>query len=195
MPLQLARISDYNCLPRLAARGADLFNGFHHIHALNHGAKDNVLAVQPGCLNGGEKELGAVGARACVGHAEQSGSCVAQLEVLVGKGSTVDRLTPSAVACGKVATLTHEVRNHAVEAAALIVQGFTGCARAIFSGAEGAKIFSSFGHYICPQLHYNAPCGLAANCNVKKYFGVCLCHNQSNIKNVRHGGLVFHRQS
>ena len=41
---------------------------------VSDGAEDDVLAVQPGGLDGAEEELGAVGARASVGHGENAGT-------------------------------------------------------------------------------------------------------------------------
>ena len=45
---------------------------FDDIHSLDDGSKDDVLAVQPRGLGGAHKELGAVGVRSGVGHAQDS---------------------------------------------------------------------------------------------------------------------------
>lgn len=47
---------------------------------------------------------------------------MSQLEVLVSEFLAVDRLAAGAVEVGEVATLAHEVRDHAVETAALEVK-------------------------------------------------------------------------
>lgn len=61
-------------------------------HPLENLAKDDVFAVQPRSLNGGDEELGAVGVFAGVGHAEPAGGVVLQLEVLIGETVSVDAL-------------------------------------------------------------------------------------------------------
>lgn len=60
---------------------------------------------------------------ASVGHGEGASTHVLQLEVLIGKLGTVDRLATAAIAPGEVATLTHEVGDDPVEHAALVVEG------------------------------------------------------------------------
>lgn len=62
-------------------------------HALYDFAKDDMLAIQPGCLDCRDKELGAVGVFASISHAHPAGPIVFQLEVLIGKALTVDALT------------------------------------------------------------------------------------------------------
>ena len=54
----------------------------------------------------------------------------------------VDRLAASAVARREVATLQHEVRNAAVESAALVVQWLARLADALLARAEGAEVLS-----------------------------------------------------
>lgn len=53
-----------------------------------------------------------------VGHREDPGARVAQVEVLVGELGTIDRLAAAAVAPGEVAALAHERGDDAVEARA-----------------------------------------------------------------------------
>lgn len=62
-------------------------------HAFQNFAKHHVLAIQPGCLNGRDKELGAIGVLACVGHAHPARPVVFQLEVLIGEAFTIDALS------------------------------------------------------------------------------------------------------
>ena len=52
-----------------------------------------MLSVQPGSLDGGDEELGAVGVLAGVGHAQPALAVVLQLEVLVREAVSVDALT------------------------------------------------------------------------------------------------------
>ena len=90
-------------------------------HAIEDLAEDDVLAVEPGSLDGGDEELqemrvatlhwaigtsrycascnpdlAAVGVLAGVGHGEPARSVVVQLEVLVGELLAVDRPAASA---------------------------------------------------------------------------------------------------
>ena len=85
------------------------------------------------------KELRAVGVRAGVGHAQDAGAGVLELEVLVGELGAVDRLAAGAVVVGEIAPLAHEVGDDAVEASCLE-------AETLFAGAEGAEVLGRLGH-------------------------------------------------
>lgn len=52
-----------------------------------------MLAIQPGGLDCGDEELGAIGVFACIGHAHPSRPVVLQLEVLVWEALTIDALS------------------------------------------------------------------------------------------------------
>lgn len=62
-------------------------------HALQNFSKDDVFAIQPGSLNGGDEELGAIGVFASVGHAEPAVAVVLQLEVLIRETVSIDALS------------------------------------------------------------------------------------------------------
>lgn len=49
-----------------------------------------MFAIQPGGLSQGDEELGAIGVRASIGHADPPNSIVLQFEVLVRKCLTID---------------------------------------------------------------------------------------------------------
>jgi len=68
-------------------------------------AKDDVLSVQPAGNDSGDEELRAVCVGAGVGHGEQAGLGVLELEVLVLELLAVDGLAAGAVAAGEVTTL------------------------------------------------------------------------------------------
>jgi hypothetical protein len=51
-----------------------------------------VLVVQPRGDDGGDEELGSIGVGSSVGHGEQEGLVVPQLEVLIGELVSVDGL-------------------------------------------------------------------------------------------------------
>ena len=69
-----------------------------------------VLVVQPGAGHSADEELGAVGGRPRVGHAQQTGHIVLEVEVLVLKGGAVDGLAPCAIPCREVTALCIDTR-------------------------------------------------------------------------------------
>lgn len=72
-------------------------------------------------------------ARASIGHREETGSVVLQLEILVGEGFAVNGSTAGAISTGEVTTLQHELRDHTVERASLVPES-------LFTGAKSAKV-------------------------------------------------------
>ena len=88
-------------------------------------------------------------------------------KVFVGKGGAVDALAAGAVAAREVAALAHELRDDAVEGAALEVQALARPPRALFAGAERAKVFGRARHHIGAQLHDHAARQLARYLDVK----------------------------
>jgi len=69
-----------------------------------------VLTVQPRGNDGGDEELGSVGVGSSVGHGEQEGLVVPQLEVLVGELVSVDGLSTGTVVVGELG-VSHKHRN------------------------------------------------------------------------------------
>ena len=80
----------------------------------------------------------------------------------------VDGLAAGAVALGEVAALAHELGDHAVERAALEVQGLALAAHALLAGAERPEVFSSLGHDVRGESHLNAAGRRAANGHVEE---------------------------
>ena len=64
-----------------------------------------MLVVQPRAGHCADKELGAVGGRSGIGHAQKAGGVVAQLEVLVLEGGAVDALASRSIPCSEVSAL------------------------------------------------------------------------------------------
>merc|ERR1719171_565354 len=124
--LELARVRDLDRLRRLAAAAPDLLDGLDDVHALEDAAEDDVAPVEPGRLHRADEDLRAVRAGARVRHGEHAGARVLELEVLVGELLSINRLAARAVAPREVASLEHEVRDHAVELRALVVEGLAG---------------------------------------------------------------------
>jgi hypothetical protein len=113
-----------------------VFNLLHNLVALEHLAKDDVLAIKPGSDDRGDEELRAVGVAASVGHAEQALLCVLELEVFIIELVAIDGLATGAIALGEVTTLDHEVLNNAVEARSLVAEAF-------LAGRKSAEVLSS----------------------------------------------------
>jgi len=84
--LDLTRGSDRDGNLGAIARGRrGVLNRRDHIHALHNSAKHDVTSIQPGSLDSGDEELGSVRVLARVGHAQDTGTGVTELEVLVLK--------------------------------------------------------------------------------------------------------------
>ena len=105
----LTRLCNRDLLLRLVTRPlGDVLDRGNDVHAVKHLAKDDVLAVKPRGDDRRDEELGAVRVAPGVGHGEEPGAGVAELEVLVLELVAVDRLAAGAVAAGEVAALDHE---------------------------------------------------------------------------------------
>jgi len=168
----LARVGDGDGLARLAGLAAERFDLLDNVHALDDGAKDDVLVVQPRGLDRADKELGAVSVGAGIGHGQNTRSDVLKLEVFVGKLFAVDGLAAGAVVVGEVATLAHEVRNDPVKATALE-------AEPLLTGAQGTEILSRLGDNIRTELHDDATDRLAVDGHVEKHLGQHLCSERT----------------
>jgi len=162
--LEFTAVGNHNLLGGLAALRAITFNFLHHIHAFNDRAKYNVLAIQPSGLGGAEEELRAVGVRTSVGHGQNTRTSVLQGKVLVSKLGTIDGLAASAVVVGKVAALAHEVRDNAVEGAALV-------AESLLASAQSTEVLSRLGYNVASQFHDDAAQRLAISSHIKEDFG------------------------
>mmetsp|Transcript_32839 Transcript_32839/g.82836 ORF Transcript_32839/g.82836 Transcript_32839/m.82836 type:complete len:228 (-) Transcript_32839:2-685(-) len=128
---------------------------------IQHLAKDDVLAIEPGGSHSGDEELRAVGVLAGVGHGEKARLGVLELEVLVSKLLSVDRLASRAIAAGEVAALKHKVLDHPVEDRPLV-------AEALLPRGEGAEVLGGLGHALAVETEVDATCRLAADLDVEE---------------------------
>jgi len=160
---------------RVAAVRLAVLDARHELHALEHLAEHDVLAVEPARDDGGDKELAAVRVLASVGHGEHARARVLQLEVLVSKLSAVDGLAARAVALGEVTTLEHEVLDHTVENAALEVQGLTRLADSLFTSAKRAEVLRRLRDDIGEELEGDAAGRLTANGDIEKDLRLLIC--------------------
>jgi len=151
---------DQNLLGGTAALAANRLDHLYDIHTTGDAAEHNVLAIKPGSLGGAEEELRAVGVGTSVGHAENTGASVRQLEVLVRELLAVDALATSAVVSSEVTALAHEAGNDAVEAGALE-------AKALLASAQSAEVLGSLGGVV-EQLHDDLASGLPTDVHLKE---------------------------
>lgn len=131
--LKLTRLGNLDSGTGCTLGSSEGFDQFNQFEASSNLAKDDVGSIQPICDNCGDEELRAICARASIGHREETGSVVLQLEILVGEGFAVNRSTAGAISAGEVTTLQHELRDHTVERASLVPES-------LFTGAKGAKV-------------------------------------------------------
>lgn len=143
--LQLATVGNNNFGTGGTIGCAISLNLANNIHALNNTAKDNVFAIQPGSLDSAQEELGTIGVGSSIGHGQDARASVTQGEVLIGKLLAVNGLPACSIAISEVTTLTHEVGDHTVEAAALVTE-------ALLPSAQGTEVLSSLRHDISTQL-------------------------------------------
>ena len=139
-----------------------------------------MFAVEPGGEHGGDEELRPIGVGAGIGHGEQKGAVVLELEVLVGKLCAIDRLAAGAVVVGEVAPLEHEVGDDAVEGATLV-------AEPVLMGAKGPEVFGRLGGLLGFQTHDNAACGNVINRDVEENVFVRHCVWLSKGKGLKTG--------
>lgn len=102
-------------------------------------------SIKPRGLDGGNKELGAIGVRTSVGHRKGTGAGVLQDEVLVGEFLAIDGLATSAIVVCEVSALEHEVGNYTVECGALVTV-------ALLARAQRTKVFARLWGDVCSQL-------------------------------------------
>jgi hypothetical protein len=160
----LAAVGDDDLLGGLAALGAERFDLLADVHAFDDLTENDVFAVQPRGLGGADEELGAVGVGSGVGHGQDSGSGVLQLEVLVGELGSVDGLASGAVMVGEIASLAHEIGNDSVERAALVAESF-------FAGAQSAEVLGRFRNDVGSEFHGDPTDGSAVGGHVEVHAG------------------------
>lgn len=119
--LKLSRLGDGNgLLGAVVPAGLGVLDPGDNIHALDNLAKHDVATIQPVGLDGCDEELGSVGILACVGHGNDSGAGVVEVEVLVLELFTVNRSASSSIATSKVTSLNHELLDDTMEGRALV---------------------------------------------------------------------------
>ena len=103
---ELAAVGDDDLLGGLARGGADRLDGLDDVHALGDGVEDDEACRRATPSARCRGKLGSVGVGTRVGHGEDAGAGVLELEVLVGELGAVDGLAAgAAVVVGEVAAL------------------------------------------------------------------------------------------
>ena len=110
-------VDNLNCAPGLGIVGVrwHISEGLNDVVSLDDLAENDVLSVEPTGLGKENKELGAVGVLAVVGHGYPAGATVGQDEVLIVKALSVDALASCAISYCDVSHLQHEVRHDPVD--------------------------------------------------------------------------------
>ena len=119
-----------------------------------------MLSIEPWAWDGAQKELGTVGVGSGVGHGQDSGTGVSELEVLIGELVSIDGLSSGSVVVGEVTSLAHEIGDDTVEAGSLVSES-------LLAGAQSTEVLGGLGNNIGSQLHGDSSSGLSANGDIK----------------------------
>merc|ERR1719183_1144156 len=116
-----ARTNDHYLLRGRSTRRADRLNLAHDLHRsiVKDFAKNHVLVIEPRRLRSRDEELASIRVWPGVGHGQLPRLRVFDLEILVLELRAVDALATPSVMHREIASLDHEVRDDAVEAASL----------------------------------------------------------------------------
>ena len=112
---QLAAVCDRHVGGGFVGLGGHILDPANDALSIDHLAEDDVLSVEVGGFYGGDEELAAVCTGAGVGHGEEEGPVVFQVEVFVGELFAVDRFAAGSVECSEISSLDHELFDYAVE--------------------------------------------------------------------------------
>ena len=164
----MTTVGDDDRLGGPAGAGSDLLYLLDDVHPLDDLSEHDVLSVEPLRLRRADEELRSVGSGTGVRHGEDAGTSVLLQEVLVGELGAVDRLASGAVSGGEVAALAHEVRDHAVEGRAFVVEGLAAPPGALLAGAERAEVLGGAGSHVGIELHHDAAGRLTADGHVEE---------------------------
>mmetsp|Transcript_23830 Transcript_23830/g.54630 ORF Transcript_23830/g.54630 Transcript_23830/m.54630 type:complete len:222 (+) Transcript_23830:365-1030(+) len=167
--LKLSAVNNHDSLGSLAALAAHRLDGLHNVHSFDDLAEHDVLPIEPGGLDRANEELRPIGAGPRVRHREDARSSVLQLEVLIRELLAVDGLAARAVASREVAPLQHELRDHAVEGGALVVQRLARLAQTFLARRQRAEVLNSLRDGLAVQAHDDAAGGLAVDFHVEEH--------------------------
>jgi len=139
---ELATFCDRDLSKGLAGFRTDGFARGDNVHTFEDATEDDMSAVQRWRRSGGDEELRTVRVRSAVRHGENARGVVRYAKRFVVKCFAVNALATLAVLQGKIATLTNETLDDAVEARSFVRQLFPAHARrALLARAQRPEIF------------------------------------------------------
>eukprot|EP00193_Tetraselmis_chui_P009225 CAMPEP_0177756756 /NCGR_PEP_ID=MMETSP0491_2-20121128/3277_1 /TAXON_ID=63592 /ORGANISM="Tetraselmis chuii, Strain PLY429" /LENGTH=158 /DNA_ID=CAMNT_0019272357 /DNA_START=215 /DNA_END=691 /DNA_ORIENTATION=- len=115
--------------------------------ALKHPAKNDMPAVQPGGLRGGDKKLDPLVFGPALAMLKDALG-MRDLEILILEVTSVNRPAPRSISALKVSALDHKVFDDAVEGAASV-------AKPLLTRSELSKVFRGFGHNVPEQSEHD----------------------------------------
>merc|ERR1712203_1044032 len=127
-----------------------------------------MLVVQPRSFSYSNKKLGSISIWSRVGHREISRSSVSELEVLVGKFSSIDRFTSSSISLCEVSSLNHKVRDNTMERSTNKGTRYTSISSWLYLSVSVTKlveILSGFWNNSSKKFNLNITSWLPTNCN------------------------------
>jgi len=135
----LATIGDNDVFFRAIFKaGLNAFDLCDHIHALKDEAKDDVAIVEPRSLDGADEELGTIGVSTRVCHAQDTGTSVTKLEVLILETIPINGLAASTIAFCEVPALNHEILDYTMKFGSFVPE-------ALFPGSQCTEVLSGLG--------------------------------------------------
>ena len=164
---ELSAIGDVTGCSGSSGVRSDTFHGLEDFLTIGHSSEDCVLSIEMRCGDEAEEELRSVGVGTSVGHGEDTGTVVLVDEVLIGDLSAVDGLTTGTVSNGEVTTLGHETGDNSVPDTSLEVEGLSGFAGSLLSGAESSEVLGGLGG-VGSESHFNAASSLATNGDIEE---------------------------
>jgi len=120
-----------------------------------------VLSIEPLGLDCAEEELRSVGVGSAVGHGQDSGTVMFQLEVFVTELLTEDTLATGSVLVGEVTSLAHELGNNSVEWRSFVPETF-------LTSAESSEVFTGLGDNVITKFHNDATKRLAIGSDIEE---------------------------
>ena len=159
--LDSAALGNSDLLLRGSGRATKRLDLLDKLLALDNFAKDHVCAVEPGCLDGSNEELGAVGVLSGIGHRQEERLVMFPAKVLVLKLLPVNRFPACSIMASEIATLEHKLWDYSMKAGASI-------AEPILTGAKFTEVASGFGNDIVVELEYDTARRLAVDRDIEK---------------------------
>ena len=134
--LDLTAVSNHDGAQRLICRiGTSMLNLANYLHTLDDLTENDVLAIQVRSRHRCNKELRAIGVSSSIRHGK-----VLVDKVLVVELLSINRLTTSSISTSEISSLNHEVRDHTVEGAALVMQRLSSLSLSLLSSAKRSTV-------------------------------------------------------